>query len=119
MRPQAQRVVVLNDVRAPDPLAQESEEEFRRVEQTVAILRGYGNAIYRWSERETPQFRHLWRRTEQADMHAHRLTAEEHEQGYAICGCEVCLCLEGGMDKVVSTRLPASFAPNAKHGCAQ
>jgi hypothetical protein len=60
-RPQAQRVVVLNDVRAPDPLAEESEEEFRRVsEQTVAILRGYSNATYRWSERESSQFSHLW-----------------------------------------------------------
>lgn len=60
-RPQAQRVVVLNDVRPPDPLAEESEEEFRRVsEQTIAILRGYSSAIYRWSERETPQFEKLW-----------------------------------------------------------
>jgi hypothetical protein len=60
-RPEADRVVVLNDVRAPDPLAQEEEEEFRKVsEQTVAILHGYSTATYRWSERDTPQFRHLW-----------------------------------------------------------
>ncbi len=60
-RPQADRVVVLNDVRPPDPLAEESEEEFRRVsDQTIAILRGYSSAIYRWSERESPQFETLW-----------------------------------------------------------
>ena len=60
-RPEADRVVLLNDVRPPDPLAQEEEEEFRKVsEQTVAILRGYSTATYRWSERDTPQFRHLW-----------------------------------------------------------
>ena len=60
-RPQAERVVVLKDVRSPDPLEEESEEEFRRVsDQTISILRGYSTAIYRWSERETPQFRHLW-----------------------------------------------------------
>ena len=60
-RPESERVVVLNDVRAPDPLEEQGEEEFKRVsEQTVAILRGYSSAIYRWSERETPQFKHLW-----------------------------------------------------------
>ena len=60
-RPEADRVVVLNDVRAPDPLEEQGEEECKRVsEQTVAILRGYSSAIYRWSEREAPQFRHLW-----------------------------------------------------------
>ena len=41
-RPQAQRVVVLNDLRARDPLAEETEEEFRKVsEQTIAILSAY------------------------------------------------------------------------------
>ena len=60
-RPEAERVVVLNDVRAPDPLEEQGEDEFRRVsEQTVAILRGYSSATYRWSEREAPQFKHLW-----------------------------------------------------------
>lgn len=60
-RPESERVVVLNDIRSPDPLEEEGEEEFRRVsEQTVAILRGYSSAIYRWSERESPQFKHLW-----------------------------------------------------------
>lgn len=60
-RPEAERVVLLHDVRAPDPLEGEGEEEFRRVsDQTVAILRGYSSAIYRWSERESSQFRHLW-----------------------------------------------------------
>ena len=60
-RPDAERVVLLNDVRAPDPLEEEGEEEFRRIsDQTVAILSGYSSNIYRWSEREAPQFRHLW-----------------------------------------------------------
>lgn len=60
-RPEADRVVVLNDVRPPDPLTEEAAEEFRSVsEQTEAILRGYSTAIYRWSERDSPQFRHLW-----------------------------------------------------------
>ena len=60
-RPEAERVVVLNDVRAPDPLEEQGEDEFRKVsEQTVAILRGYSSATYRWSEREAPQFKHLW-----------------------------------------------------------
>jgi hypothetical protein len=60
-RPESERVVVLNDVRAPDPLEEQGEEEFKKVSaQTEAILRGYSSAIYRWSEREAPQFKHLW-----------------------------------------------------------
>ncbi|MBI4529879.1 MAG: DUF1828 domain-containing protein [Deltaproteobacteria bacterium] len=61
VRPTSQRVVVLNDVRSPDPLVEESEEAFRQVsDQTVAILRGYSDAIFRWSGREKPEFAHLW-----------------------------------------------------------
>ena len=60
-RPQAERVVVVNDRRPPDPLLEESEEEARRIsEQTIAILRGYSTNIYRWSERENPRFESLW-----------------------------------------------------------
>ena len=60
-RPESERVVLLNDVRSPDPLEEEGEEEFRRVsDQTVAILRGSSSSIYRWSERESVPFRHLW-----------------------------------------------------------
>jgi hypothetical protein len=60
-RPEADRVVVLNDLRSPDPLEEQAEDEFRRVsEQTIAILRGYSSDIYRWSERESPGFQHLW-----------------------------------------------------------
>lgn len=60
-RPEADRVVVINDVRTPDPLEEESEEEFRRVsDQTIAILKGYSTGVYRWSERAAPQFRSLW-----------------------------------------------------------
>lgn len=60
-RPEAERVVVLNDVYSPDPLEEEGEEEFKRVsEQTISILRGYSSAIYRWSERSEPAFAGLW-----------------------------------------------------------
>lgn len=60
-RPAAQRVVVLNDVRYPDPLSEESEESFRQIsDQTAAILHGYSNAIYRWSQRDLPSFERLW-----------------------------------------------------------
>jgi hypothetical protein len=60
-RPAAQRIVVLNDVRCPDPLGEETEESFRQVsDQTVAILRGYSDAIYRWSQRDLPDFERLW-----------------------------------------------------------
>lgn len=60
-RPQADRVVILNDVRGRDLLADESQEEFKRVsDQTVAILRGYSTEVYRWSERFSPKFQKLW-----------------------------------------------------------
>jgi len=60
-RPQADRVVVLNDVRGRELLADESQEEFKRVsDQTVAILRGYSTDVYRWSERFGPRFQKLW-----------------------------------------------------------
>ncbi len=60
-RPQAERVVVINDMRPPDPLLEESEEESRRIsEQTISILRGYSSKIYRWSERDNRQFQSLW-----------------------------------------------------------
>jgi hypothetical protein len=60
-RPAAQRVVVLNDVRSPDLLEEESEESFRQIsDQTFAILHGYSDAIYRWSQRDTTEFSRLW-----------------------------------------------------------
>jgi len=60
-RPEAERVVVVNDLRAPDPLEAESDEDFRSVsEQTTSILRGYSTRIYRWSERKTSDFESLW-----------------------------------------------------------
>lgn len=60
-RPEAERVVLLNDVRGPDPLGNDDEETFRNVsEQTVAILQGYSSGIFRWSERESPAFARLW-----------------------------------------------------------
>jgi hypothetical protein len=60
-RPEAERVVVLNDVYAPDPLEEESEQEFKRIsEQTISILSGYSNAVYKWSQRSQPEFSGLW-----------------------------------------------------------
>ncbi|OGA51689.1 MAG: hypothetical protein A3F74_06570 [Betaproteobacteria bacterium RIFCSPLOWO2_12_FULL_62_58] len=60
-RPEAERVVVLNDVYAPDPLEEESEQEFKRIsEQTISILSGYSNAVYKWSQRGQPEFSGLW-----------------------------------------------------------
>lgn len=60
-RPASNRIVVLNDVRLPDPLEEETEESFRQVsDQTVAILQGYSDTIYRWSQRDTAQFGRLW-----------------------------------------------------------
>jgi hypothetical protein len=60
-RPEAERVVMINDVRRPDPFETETEEQFRNVsDQTIAILQGYSSKVYRWSQRDTPQFAQLW-----------------------------------------------------------
>lgn len=60
-RPEAERVVMINDVRHPDPFDTETDEQFRNVsDQTIAILQGYSSKVYRWSQRETPQFAQLW-----------------------------------------------------------
>jgi len=60
-RPEAERIVILNDLRAPDPLENNDEDEQRRVsEQTISILQGYSSAVYRWSERDATQFSKLW-----------------------------------------------------------
>jgi len=60
-RPASQRVVVLNDVLSSDLLDEESEESFRQVsDQTLAILHGYSDAVYRWSQRDMPSFSDLW-----------------------------------------------------------
>lgn len=60
-RPDAERIVLINDLRPPDPLEEESEEESRSVsDQTVAILEGYSSGVFRWSERDTIPFQKLW-----------------------------------------------------------
>lgn len=60
-RPDAERIVILNDLHAPDPLDNSDKDEQRRVsEQTVSILQGYSSAVYRWSERDATQFSKLW-----------------------------------------------------------
>lgn len=61
-RPDAERAVLLNDTRAPDPLEETSEEEFRRVsDETLSILRGYSTAIFLWSQRSGNEFERLWK----------------------------------------------------------
>lgn len=60
-RPLAERVVVVNDVRTPDPFESQTEDQFRAVsDQTIAILQGYSTGVFRWSDRASPQFRELW-----------------------------------------------------------
>ena len=62
VRPNAEKIVILNDLRSRDAFGQESEEEFKRIsEQTTAILSGYSTDIYRWSERNSDRFAHLWK----------------------------------------------------------
>ncbi len=58
-RPEGERVVVVNDT-LPEP-SEEGGDQIRRMsEQTVNILSGYSTRIYRWSEREKPDFSQLW-----------------------------------------------------------
>jgi hypothetical protein len=67
-RPNADRMVLINDVQVKDPfarlegmVAEPQADEYRRVsDETVAILRGYSTEVFRWSERENPKFRQLW-----------------------------------------------------------
>ena len=60
-RPQSERVVVINDVRRPDPFDTETDEQFRAVsDQTIAILQGYSTKVFRWSERTATPFADLW-----------------------------------------------------------
>ncbi len=58
-RPNAEKVVLLNDVRSP--YDESSEKEFRQVsEQTMTILHGYSDRIYKWSERSNQGFETIW-----------------------------------------------------------
>lgn len=67
-RPNADRMVLLNDVCVEDPfarlegnVAEAPASEYRQVsDETVAILRGYSTEVFRWSERDNPKFRQLW-----------------------------------------------------------
>jgi hypothetical protein len=60
-RPDAERIVLLNDLLAPDPIENPDAEEQRQVsEQTISILRGYSSDVYRWSERDNTAFSRLW-----------------------------------------------------------
>ncbi len=55
VRPDAERVVLINDESSID------KQETKRVsEQTEAILRGYSNNIFFWSMRDKPGFEKFW-----------------------------------------------------------
>ena len=61
-RPNAERVVVLNDLAKPDPLSGETATDTRRVsDQALAILRGYSTTVHRWSARNDPAFESFWK----------------------------------------------------------
>lgn len=58
-RPEAQRVVLLNDTR-PGGLLEESEEERKVSEKTLSILSGYSDKVYRWSDHDSSNFKNIW-----------------------------------------------------------
>lgn len=61
VRPNAEKIVILNDVRMPDVASLEAEEDFKSVsDQTVAILGGYSDSVFRWSNRNQDAFSKLW-----------------------------------------------------------
>jgi hypothetical protein len=58
-RPEAEKVILVNDTLADT--AVNGGEQLRTVsDQTVTILSGYSDRVYRWSERDKPQFADLW-----------------------------------------------------------
>jgi hypothetical protein len=56
VRPNSERVVLVNDVSSGD-----DSNTKRLSDQTEAILSGYSTAYYRWSQRNDPTFEALWR----------------------------------------------------------
>ncbi len=60
-RPGTEKIVLINNLRAPDAFAEEEEDEERGVsDKALAILRAYSDRVYLWSERNQPEFRSLW-----------------------------------------------------------
>ncbi len=60
-RPNAERVVLVNDTVQPGSLDEEGEENARKIsEQTMSILEGYSDAVYRWGGRSGPEFQRLF-----------------------------------------------------------
>lgn len=56
VRPDAERVILLNDEGA------DNREEIRSVsQQTETVLQGYSTAVYRWSQRVDTSFEGFWR----------------------------------------------------------
>lgn len=61
VRPEAEKIVILNDVRSRDAFSEESEEEFKKIsEQTLAILGGYSDSVFMWSQRNKKNFSDIW-----------------------------------------------------------
>ena len=58
-RPDAEKVILVNDTLADS--AEDGGDQLRTVsDQTVNILSGYSDRVYRWSERGNPKFKYLW-----------------------------------------------------------
>lgn len=58
-RPDAEKVILVNDTLAE--FAEDGGEQLRSVsDQTVNILSGYSDRVFRWSGRAKPEFKGLW-----------------------------------------------------------
>lgn len=69
LRPDSERVVLINDTRLPDPLSMDtvSEIESRKIsEQIISVLRGFSDHVLKWSEHNSPEFKRLWTPEEKA-----------------------------------------------------
>lgn len=58
-RQDSQRVVLINDTRSGGVFS-EAEEERNVSEQTISILSGYSDKVFRWSDHDKPDFKKLW-----------------------------------------------------------
>ncbi len=56
VRPEAERVILINDEASGD------RDEIKSIsQQTESILQGYSTGMYRWSCRNNPEFKQFWR----------------------------------------------------------
>jgi hypothetical protein len=60
VRPHAEKVVVMKDTLSSGTDPQAEEEQRKVSDQTLAILSGYCDRVFRWSEREESSFNELW-----------------------------------------------------------